>query len=104
MTPFEIYLITSCDTIRIAFFLLAFLFFFCTLSCTASPDYLKLNKRATCYLIASIFFAILVAIIPSSRRAAYIFNLSTAVRHEDTILQKLGQQYIKEIQFIGDNR
>ena len=54
--------------------------------------------------IASIFFAILVAIIPSSRRAAYIFNLSTAVRHEDTILQKLGQQYIKEIQFIGDNR
>lgn len=97
MTTFELYLITCCDSIRAAFFVLAFLSFLCTLGYVNSVDAEKNEKMVKVWLFITMFFISVVVFVPSTPRAAYIFSAPLTVQSEYQALQKLSEQYINEI-------
>lgn len=102
MTTFELYLITCCDAIRAAFFILAFLSFLCTLGYVNSVDAEKNEKRAKIWLFITMFFISVIVAVPSTPRAAYIFSAPLTVQSEDQAIQELSEQYINEIKIKRD--
>ena len=97
MTTFELYLITCCDAIRAAFFVLALFSFLCTFGYVNSVDAEKNEKMAKVWLVITMFFISVFVFVPSTPRAAYIFSAPLTVQSEDRALQKLSEQYINEI-------
>lgn len=97
MTIFELYLITCCDSVRVAFFVLAFFFFLCTISSVGAVETEASKVQAKLFLFITVLSIAVVTLIPSSRRAAYIFSAPLTVQSNNKALQVLSEQYINEI-------